>query len=403
MVTDAQSSGSVQETKARQALDALAADKAALDGTATERAHALGREPTLLEKASAVVDEKTGEVLAKIHEATHSLQQELDERTQGIQKELNPDSHGIARQNPTIQGAVTQHQIPGILDGRTITDIGWHKDPTMIPDPLIRGYTNGEVFSYVRRFNKDVFDVRSVPMEVTSGLDLNESWAPDYVTEKIPLQLQRLYLTYALGVASLIRHVSRLRSWHETQRTASFCAVYAVAWLLDMLVPTVLALLIALICSKEARDTLFPPAPLALVDISKGTLKKPQAKEGLGTSNTLTGAPEKQEGEAREQEAANFADNIRHLITRSIGMHEGNDEEGDPLEGKVPAPIRKGIRKVQAEGQAAGHTQEPSDPVQKPMEEMLWEKVKPEKLDPILKQVPHVMCELADNYERFAK
>lgn len=168
-----------------------------------------------------------------------------------------------------------------------------------------------------------------------------------------------------------------------------------------MLVPLVLTILIAIISSKEARDTLFPPAPLALVDISKGTLKKPQAKE-LGTTDTLTGAPEKHEGEAREQEAANFADNIRHLITRSIGMHHNEDEGGDPLEGKVPAPVRKGVRKLQAEGHAAGHTQEPQDPVQKPMEDMLWEKVKPEKLDPILKNVPHVLCELADNYERFA-
>lgn len=163
-----------------------------------------------------------------------------------------------------------------------------------------------------------------------------------------------------------------------------------------------MGLLIALVSSKKARDTLFPPAPLALVDISKGTLKKPQAKQ-LGTFNTLTGAPEKHEGEAVEQEAANFADNIRHLVTRSIGMHKGQDEGGDPLEGKVPKPVRKAVRKVQAEGQAAGHVQEESDPVQKPMEEMLWEKVKPENLDPILKNVPHVLGEIADNYERFAK
>jgi hypothetical protein len=62
-------------------------------------------------------------------------------------------------------------------------------------------------------------------MEVTSGLDINEAWAPDYVTEKVPLQLQRLYLTYVLGLASLIRHISRLRSWRERRRTATFCAV----------------------------------------------------------------------------------------------------------------------------------------------------------------------------------
>ena len=161
-------------------------------------------------------------------------------------------------------------------------------------------------------------------------------------------------------------------------------------------------MLIAVICSREIRDTLFPPVPLALVDISKGSLTKPQAHQ-LGTFNTLTGAPEKHEGEAVEQEAANFADNIRHLITRSIGMHEGNEEGGDPLEGKIPKPVRNAVRKVQAEGQAAGHVQEETDPVQKPMEEMLWEKVKPEKIDPILKSFPHVLGDIADNYERCAK
>ncbi|KAB5518140.1 hypothetical protein GE09DRAFT_978386 [Coniochaeta sp. 2T2.1] len=347
------------------------------------------REPTLTEKARAVVDEKTEPLRARINEAT-----------QGLQKELNPDSHELARENPAIRGAVTEHGAAG-MDGRAITDIGWHKDTALIPDPLIRGIPNGDLFSYIRRFNKDVFDVRSVPMEVTSGLDLNESWAPDYATEKIPLQLQRLYLTVALGLGSLLRQTARLRSWHETRRTATFCAVYTVAWLFDLLMPLTLGVLIAIVSSKQARDTLFPPAPLALVDISKGTLKKPQAKQ-LGTSDTLTGAPEKHEGETKEQEAANFADNIRHLITRSIGMHESHHEGGDPLEGKVPKPVRKAFRKVQAEGQAAGHVEEPKDPVQEPMEEMLWEKVKPEKLDPILKNVPHVMCEIADNWERFA-
>jgi hypothetical protein len=166
--------------------------------------------------------------------------------------------------------------------------------------------------------------------------------------------------------------------------------------------PLTLGLLLAVVSSRKARDTLFPPAPLALVDISKGTLKEPQAKQ-LGTTNTLTGAPEKHDNEAVEQEAADFADNIRHLVTRSMGMHKSQDEGGDPLEGKVPKPVRKAVRKLQAEGQAAGHAQEEKDPVEKPMEDMLWDKVKPEKVDPILKKFPHVLGEIVDNYERFAK
>lgn len=120
--------------------DALATDRVAI------------REPTLTEKALAVVDEKKEEVMGRINEATQGLQQGLNEATQGLQKELNPDSHELARQNPTIHGAVTQHGVTGI-DGR-VTDIGWHKDPALIPDPLIDGISNGAVFSFIRRFNK---------------------------------------------------------------------------------------------------------------------------------------------------------------------------------------------------------------------------------------------------------
>lgn len=163
-----------QEVKARDALDALATeiDAGKIDASGNQSTlrdvkvrstedtvpvpndRVCLREPTLTEKARAVVDEKTGEVLAKIHGASQGLQHEINEATQGLQKELNPDSHELAHHNPTIRGAVTQHQVAGVLDGRAITDIGWHKDPTLIPDPLIRGYSNGEVFSYIRRFNK---------------------------------------------------------------------------------------------------------------------------------------------------------------------------------------------------------------------------------------------------------
>jgi hypothetical protein len=160
-----------QEAKARDALDALATDIDSGGNQSTLRDVDLNsidgpvpgdrvlREPTLAEKARAVVDEKTGEVLAKIHETSQTVQHEINEATQGLQKELNPDSHELARHSSEIRGAVTQHQVVGVLDGRTVTDIGWHKDPRTIPDPLIGGYTNGQVFTYIRRFNK----VRKVP------------------------------------------------------------------------------------------------------------------------------------------------------------------------------------------------------------------------------------------------
>lgn len=152
------------------------------------------------------------------------------------------------------------------------------------------------------------------------------------------------------------------------------------------------------------RDTLFPPAPLALVNIGTGGLQKPQAGQ-LGTTDTLTGAPEKAAGEAREEEAANFVDNIRHIIARALGMHDNKDSEGDPLEGKVPRPIRKAIKSVKAAGSAPGHTTDNpgNDMTQEPMEELLWDKTKPKIIDPVIKIAPHAIGEIVDNWERFAK
>ena len=179
---------------------------------------------------------------------------------------------------------------------------------------------------------------------------------------------------------------------------------YFLAWIFNLLVPLVLGTLLVVVGSERARNILFPPAPRALVSISTGGLQKPQAGQ-LGTSDTLTGAPEKAEGEAREEEAANFVDNVRHIIARAMGMHENQDKEGDPLEGKIPKPMRKAIKSVKAAGSAPGHATGDSrnDQTQTPMEELLWDKAKPKVIEPVIKSAPHAIGEIIDNWERFAK
>ncbi len=157
-----------------------------------------------------------------------------------------------------------------------------------------------------------------------------------------------------------------------------------------------------IISSKPSRDLLFPPAPRALVNMSTGGLQDPAAGQ-LGTLDSLTGAPEKQEGEAIEEEAANFVDNVRHLVQRAVGMHEQEKNDGDPLEGKVPKPIRKGIKAIKEKGSEKGHATETNDQTQGPMEEILWDKVNPKVLAEAMKIAPHVVGELVDNWERFAK
>jgi hypothetical protein len=165
-----------------------------------------------------------------------------------------------------------------------------------------------------------------------------------------------------------------------------------------------LGTLLVVVGSERARNILFPPAPLALVNIGTGGLQKPQAGQ-LGSIDTITGAPEKAEGEAREEEASNFVDNLRHIISRALGMHENKDNEGDPLEGKLPKPVRHAIKSVKATNSEAGHaTSNPGkDMTQKPMEELLWDKAKPKVIEPVIKNAPHVIGEIVDNWERFAK
>ncbi|KAK5212414.1 hypothetical protein LTR72_012372, partial [Exophiala xenobiotica] len=178
--------------------------------------------------------------------------------------------------------------------------------------------------------------------------------------------------------------------------------VYFTAWLLDLLMPLLLGTLILVASSVEARNALFPPAPRALVNIMTGGCQKPQAGQ-LGTNDTLTGAPEKQPGEAMEEEAANFVDNVRHNLQRAIGMHNKPQQEGDPLEGKVPKPVREAVKAVQAAGSAPGHITETTDQTQEPMEEIIWAGVNPETVANILDVAPHVVGEVADNWERVAK
>jgi hypothetical protein len=178
--------------------------------------------------------------------------------------------------------------------------------------------------------------------------------------------------------------------------------VYFTAWFFNLIMPLVLGALIAIVSSPEARNTLFPPAPRALVNIKTGGLQKPQAGK-LGTDDTLTGAPEKQPYEGIEEEAANFVNNIRHNIQKAVGMHKEEQEGGDPLEGKIPKPIRKAVKAVQNEGAGAGHIGESTDQTQEPMEQLIWKGVNPESISKLMDVAPHVVGEIADNWERFAK
>jgi len=183
------------------------------------------------------------------------------------------------------------------------------------------------------------------------------------------------------------------------------------AWLLSLLVPTLFTTLIVLIVYPPSRPILFPPAPLALVNSSTGGVQSPKAGV-LGSHDSATGAPEKHQGEAVEQEASNFVTGIGSIaLSSATGKHDRGGQADDTLSKSVPDPTRLASAGATAKASTGGGMPTSGEVDQKtgsdetavathhdktkqPMEEAMWSKMRP---------VMHVLGDIADGWERFAK
>ena len=188
-----------------------------------------------------------------------------------------------------------------------VKNLGWNDDT--VPRPVVGGLQNEELWAMTRRFNKQIFHVKSIDEPPLANLDLNIADEEEFTPEKFRAQLERLYMVVLVRLFSCWKHAVRLRSWREGKRTAAFLAVYSVAWLLDILLPTIFGFLIVLVLYPRARSYSFPPAPPALIDANTGGVQKPAAGV-LASEDSITGAPEKYQGEAVEQEAHSFVTSI---------------------------------------------------------------------------------------------
>lgn len=180
---------------------------------------------------------------------------------------------------------------------------GWQGEITTPTQSYITGIGNKNLWTLIRRFNKQIFHVKRTDERSLSNLDMNIAAGENITAEKLQAHAERLYMTVVINLVSFYKHMVRLRSWRE-QRTVIFFGVYLIAWLVDLLAPILLIFLIILIVYPRARGTCFPPAPQSLIDSRTGAVKKPIA--GVLASDSVTGAPEENEGEAIEQEASNF-------------------------------------------------------------------------------------------------
>jgi hypothetical protein len=124
-------------------------------------------------------------------------------------------------------------------------------------------------------------------------------------------------------------------------------------------------------------------------------LKKPNAGQ-LGSDGSLTGAPEKHEGEAVEQEASNFVSSFAAItISAAAGKHPENElqDEGGAIDKNVPDPTNIATKATVAQQSAAGDTVK-HDKTKQPMEQAMWGQMRP---------IMHIIGDIADGWERFAK
>ncbi|KAL5316499.1 hypothetical protein ACEPPN_015547 [Leptodophora sp. 'Broadleaf-Isolate-01'] len=315
------------------------------------------------------------------------------EITEPAPEEHPTESHELANADHEEKGAAQ------INHGHTeVRDLGWNDHPSDVPAPLVGGLSNEELWTLIRRFNKQMYHVKALPEPPLGGLDLNIADEEEFSPDKLRANIERLFLTVGVGMVGFWKHIARLRSWRERNRTLAFAVVYFGTWAIDYLVPTIIAFLVVLIVYPPARACCFPPAPIALIDSKTGGIKQPTAGV-LGSDNSLTGAPEKHQGEAVEQEASNFVNGFTSIaISSATGKHpevdtQATEGRSNGLENSIPDPTNFAMGAADAKDKAAGG--EPNvvhDKSKEPMSAAMWSKTR---------LVMHATGDISDGWERF--
>lgn len=243
--------------------------------------------------------------------------------------------------------------------------------------------------------------MKAVPDATTQDLDLNRADDEQFPPEKLRMTLERFYTSVVVGLIECFRHVGRLRSWKEPVRTSLFCAVcifkivfelhadyfqvYTVSWALDLLIPTTLSLIVALILCPPIRCVLFPPpAP----DPAEEPLKRTDSGQPQ-SQDSLTGASESHKGEAAEQEAKNLVDSFATVAMESAAGRYGQAVAEDATEKASASETLVPTENTDVQTEEA-----PEDKTKKPMKQ---------KVSQGTDQAMRVISDITDVYEKFSK
>ncbi|KAL7943991.1 hypothetical protein V8C42DRAFT_94301 [Trichoderma barbatum] len=312
---------------------------------------------------------------------------------EGFDEEIPTASHALAEESIHAE-AENKGASQMDHDEIEVKNIGWNEKAHCVPQPVVGGMKNDELWTLIRRFNKQIFEVRCIDAVPLADLDMNVADDDAFSPDKLRATLERFYMTVVISVVTLWKHIARLRSWRETKRTAAFMAVYGVAWLFDLLVPVAIAFLMVLIAYAPARTVLFPPVPPSIVNTKTGGVQKPPSGV-LASDDSVTGAPEKHEGESVEQEAHSFVNTIASVCGGVIiGTSAGKNPQGDPHDDNTapdPGNITDDISRAKdaTEGKETNAVQ---DRTKKPVSSIVWAKTGP---------IMHMMSEMIDTWERF--
>ncbi|KAL4789362.1 hypothetical protein BDV19DRAFT_374295 [Aspergillus venezuelensis] len=187
------------------------------------------------------------------------------------------------------------------MDPRTAT--------TSLPDE--------DLWRLIRRFDKQVSHVQAIPKDNAPQLDLRRAQEEQFPAAKLQKTIERFYVSVVVKCGLLLNHVNQLRSWREPRRTGTFCSVYLIAWLCDLLIPTITSALVAMVFVPWARKVLFPPLPKTEDVPKKAT--KPRPIHHVPEPNT----------EEADQEASAFVSGLTTTIA------EGADE---PVQAETAEP-----------------------------------------------------------------
>ncbi|KAF7793797.1 hypothetical protein EIP86_004918 [Pleurotus ostreatoroseus] len=264
-----------------------------------------------------------------------------------------------------------------------VKDFGWNSKPHAVPSPLIKGIPNDDLFTLIRRFNKQIFHVKAIEAP-DDLLDLEVSENEEFSPDKLRATLERLYMTV---------------TWHEDRRSCGFPEAYCSTTFVERTQTygrILFGVLHSLVVPADDALTVVDPHPANSGSSFSQTLVPARAAcfGTLGSKDSLSGAPEAHRGEAVEQEARHFVSGLASVaVSTAVGKGPGDDGNGNavgggeaeaqgvnkPLtavEGAVPDPTSVAVDATSAKHLASGDAAA-QDPAKKSVESAMWNKARP--------------------------